>query len=87
MEFLVDATLGLINIEQNKVIKIFSIAAVVFLPPTPLEPRAMAMLRRYCISIGAFPFEHFGNVAVRGHSAALNVFTLSKVPIAGSAPD
>jgi magnesium transporter len=34
MEFLMDATLGLINIEQNKIIKIFSIAAVVFLPPT-----------------------------------------------------
>jgi magnesium transporter len=32
--FLLDATLGLINIEQNNIIKIFSIAAVIFLPPT-----------------------------------------------------
>ena len=32
--FLLDATLGLINIEQNGIIKIFSVAAVVFLPPT-----------------------------------------------------
>jgi magnesium transporter len=32
--FLLDATLGLINIEQTAIIKIFSIAAVVFLPPT-----------------------------------------------------
>jgi len=32
--FLVDATLGMINIEQNAIIKIFSVAAVVFLPPT-----------------------------------------------------
>jgi magnesium transporter len=32
--FLLDATLGMINIEQNNIIKIFSIAAVVFLPPT-----------------------------------------------------
>jgi magnesium transporter len=32
--FLLDATLGLINIEQNGIIKIFSIAAVIFLPPT-----------------------------------------------------
>ena len=32
--FLLDATLGLINIEQNNIIKIFSVAAVVFLPPT-----------------------------------------------------
>lgn len=34
INFLLDATLGLINNEQNKVIKIFSVAAVVFLPPT-----------------------------------------------------
>ena len=32
--FLLEATLGLINIEQNNIIKIFSVAAVVFLPPT-----------------------------------------------------
>ena len=32
--FLLDATLGLVNIEQNGIIKIFSVAAVVFLPPT-----------------------------------------------------
>jgi magnesium transporter len=31
---LLDATLGLINIEQNQIIKIFSVVAVVFLPPT-----------------------------------------------------
>lgn len=34
VSFLLDATLGLINIEQNKIIKIFSVAAVAFLPPT-----------------------------------------------------
>jgi len=34
LNFLLDAALGLINIEQNAIIKIFSIAAVVFLPPT-----------------------------------------------------
>ncbi len=32
--FLLEAMLGLINIEQNNIIKIFSVAAVVFLPPT-----------------------------------------------------
>lgn len=32
--FLLDATLGMINIEQNATIKIFSVVAVVFLPPT-----------------------------------------------------
>lgn len=32
--FLLDASLGLISVEQNAIIKIFSIASVVFLPPT-----------------------------------------------------
>jgi len=32
--FLLDATLGMVNIEQNAIIKIFSVAAVAFLPPT-----------------------------------------------------
>ena len=34
INFLLDASLGLISIEQNAIIKIFSVAAVVFLPPT-----------------------------------------------------
>ncbi len=34
INFLMGTTQGFINIEQNKIIKIFSIAAVVFLPPT-----------------------------------------------------
>jgi magnesium transporter len=32
--FMLQATLGLINIEQNNIIKIFSVAAAMFLPPT-----------------------------------------------------
>jgi magnesium transporter len=32
--FLLDATLGMVTLEQNNVIKIFSVAAVVLLPPT-----------------------------------------------------
>lgn len=34
LTFLLDASLGIINVEQNAIIKIFSIASVVFLPPT-----------------------------------------------------
>jgi len=34
VNFLLDATLGLINVEQNAIIKIFTVAAVLFLPPT-----------------------------------------------------
>src|SRR5262249_16872710 len=32
--FLLDATLGMVNIEQSNIIKILSVAAVLFLPPT-----------------------------------------------------
>jgi magnesium transporter len=32
--FLLDASLGLINIEQNAILKIFSVASVILLPPT-----------------------------------------------------
>jgi len=34
LNFLMDATVGFININQNKVVKIFSVAAVALLPPT-----------------------------------------------------
>lgn len=34
INFLLEAILGLISIEQNSIIKIFSVAAVMFLPPT-----------------------------------------------------
>ena len=34
LTFLLDASLGLISLEQNDVMKIFSIFAVVFMPPT-----------------------------------------------------
>lgn len=34
VNFLMDAAMGFINLQQNRIIKIFSIAAVVFLPPT-----------------------------------------------------
>ncbi len=34
INFLLETTLGLVNIEQNAIIKIFSVVAVIFLPPT-----------------------------------------------------
>jgi magnesium transporter len=34
VNFLLNATLGMVSIEQNNIIKIFSVAAVIFLPPT-----------------------------------------------------
>jgi magnesium transporter len=34
MQFLLEATLGLVNIEQSRIVKIFSVLAVIFMPPT-----------------------------------------------------
>lgn len=34
IQFLLDATLGLVTLEQNDIIKLFSVIAVVFMPPT-----------------------------------------------------
>lgn len=34
LEFLQDTFMGLVNIEQNKIIKVFTVASVVFMPPT-----------------------------------------------------
>lgn len=34
LEFLQDTFMGLINIEQNKIIKMFTILSVIFMPPT-----------------------------------------------------
>ena len=34
INFLLDATLGLINIDQNRIVKLFTVAAVMFMPPT-----------------------------------------------------
>ncbi|MEG0024521.1 MAG: magnesium transporter CorA family protein [Akkermansia sp.] len=34
VNFMLDAVLGLINIEQNEIVKIFTVAAVIFMPPT-----------------------------------------------------
>jgi magnesium transporter len=34
VQFLLDATLGLVSIEQNNIIKLFSVVSVVFMPPT-----------------------------------------------------
>jgi magnesium transporter len=34
IQFILDATLGLINLAQNDIIKLFSVLAVIFMPPT-----------------------------------------------------
>ena len=34
MQFLLDSTLGRINLVQNEIIKLFSVIAIIFMPPT-----------------------------------------------------
>ena len=66
--FLLDATLGMINIEQNAIIKMFSVAAVVLLPPTLVA------------SIYGMNFEHMPELRwLLGYPAALVVMALSAV--------
>ena len=66
--FLLDATLGMINIQQNDIIKIFSVAAVVFLPPTLLA------------SIYGMNFHHMPELDWRlGYPLALVLMVLAAV--------
>lgn len=66
--FLLDATLGIINIEQNAIIKIFSVAAVVFLPPTLVA------------SIYGMNFEHMPELAwLAGYPMAIGLMAISAV--------
>ena len=66
--FLLDATLGMINIQQADIIKIFSVAAVVFLPPTLLA------------SIYGMNFEHMPEIHWWfGYPMALGMMVLAAV--------
>ncbi|MFC6689731.1 magnesium/cobalt transporter CorA [Jhaorihella thermophila] len=66
--FLLDATLGLINIEQNAIIKIFSVAAVVFLPPTLIA------------SIYGMNFEHMPELEwLLGYPFAIGLMIVSAI--------
>jgi magnesium transporter len=68
LTFLLDATLGTINIEQNQIIKLFSVAAVVFLPPTLVA------------SIYGMNFRHMPELEwYFGYPLALGVMVLSAV--------
>ena len=68
VNFLLDATLGLINIEQNAIIKIFSVAATVFLPPTLIASI-------YGMNFGIMPELHWAY----GYPLAIGVMVASAV--------
>jgi magnesium transporter len=66
--FLLDATLGLISNQQNRIIKIFSVVAVVFMPPTLVA------------SIYGMNFEHMPELAQRwGYPVSLALMMLSAI--------
>jgi len=68
INFQLDATLGMINIEQNGIIKIFSIVAVVFLPPTLVA------------SIYGMNFDHMPELHwLAGYPWALGLMVLSAI--------
>jgi magnesium transporter len=66
--FLLDATLGLISIQQNDIIKFFSVAAVVFLPPTLVA------------SVYGMNFHHMPELDwIYGYPMAIGLMVLSAV--------
>ena len=66
INFLMDATVGFININQNKVIKIFSIASVAMLPPTLIA------------SVYGMNFEHIPELEwMLGYPFALSMMAFS----------
>ncbi len=68
INFLMDATVGFININQNKIIKIFSVASVALLPPTLIA------------SIYGMNFVHMPELAQTwGYPAALMLMACSAV--------
>ncbi|MGB3810880.1 MAG: magnesium transporter CorA family protein [Parvibaculum sp.] len=68
INFVLDATLGMINSEQNGIIKIFSVAAVVFLPPTLIA------------SIYGMNFQFMPELSLKyGYVLALGLMVLSAI--------
>lgn len=68
IQFLLDSNLGLISIQQNAIIKIFSVAAVIFLPPTLVA------------SIYGMNFEHIPELKwLYGYPFALVLMVISSI--------
>ncbi|EWS63631.1 Magnesium transport protein CorA [Hydrogenophaga sp. T4] len=68
INFLMDATVGFININQNKIIKLFSVASVALLPPTMIA------------SLYGMNFEYMPELSQRwGYPFALGLMVLSAV--------
>lgn len=66
--FLLDATLGMIYVEQNMIIKVFTVAAAVFMPPTLIA------------SIYGMNFKHMPELdMISGYPIALSIIVVSAI--------
>ncbi|MDH2925913.1 magnesium/cobalt transporter CorA [Lonepinella koalarum] len=68
VNFLMQAAMGYINIEQNKIIKIFSVISVIFLPPT-------LVASNYGMNFEIMPELHFEY----GYAMALGIMLLAAI--------
>ena len=68
LQFVLDATLGMINIDQNDILKIFSVVTVVLLPPSVIGAF-------YGMNFQHMPWQH----APWGHWAALALMVASAI--------
>ena len=78
--FLLDAMLGVVNIEQNAIIKIFSVAAVVLMPPT-LVASIYGMNFKHMPELD-WPFGYpFASDHDPGGDSAVSVFQMAEVAV------
>ena len=71
LDYLQDTFLGLVNIEQNKIIKIFTVVNVIFMPPT-LIASIYGMNFRYMPELGwwgGYPLLFFNDTCIGSHIA------------------
>ncbi len=76
LEYLQDTFTGLINIEQNKIIKMFTVATVLFMPPT-LIAGIYGMNFEFMPELSV-KYGYFGALALMLLSAVVTLFVFSK---------
>jgi magnesium transporter len=70
LDYLQEVFLGFLNIEQNKIIKIFTIISVIFMPPT-------LVASIYGMNFPGMPELHWGEGGVWGYFFALALMLVS----------
>ncbi len=85
ISFILEATLGLVSIEQNKIIKLFSVMSVVMMPPTLIASIYGMNFKRFFPELEweyGYPIaaDHDG----RGGGGAVSLFQAEEVVVGGS---